>query len=71
MLTGEIPDAGNEIMVCLYDPNLREMTSRGEVDIAALNHLLDLIREAGLSAKPVPNADRFVDLSYGHAAGIQ
>ena len=37
----------------------------------SLQHLLELIDEAGLHSEPLPPAEHFVDLSYAQAAGIR
>jgi ABC-type nitrate/sulfonate/bicarbonate transport system substrate-binding protein len=52
-----------------YDKNV--LPRRGELDLPAFNRVLVLMAEAGVIPTPVPPAERFVDLQYLKAAGIQ
>ena len=44
---------------------------RGELSLPALERVLALMGEVGAIPKPVPSAQRFVDLQYLKAAGIE
>jgi hypothetical protein len=46
------------------------MTRYGELDVAALQHLLDVFNETGFYDKPMSPGQHFVELSYAQAAGI-
>ncbi len=70
-LTGEPQDVVNEIMANYENPKLRILPRQAELDMPSFEHLLELVKEAGLYPKPLPPAERFVDLSYAKAAGIQ
>ena len=43
----------------------------GPVDMAAFNRVIKLMSEVGAIPSPAPDAERFVDLQYAKAAGIQ
>jgi ABC-type nitrate/sulfonate/bicarbonate transport system substrate-binding protein len=47
------------------------LPKRGELSLKAFNQVLTLMGEAGVIPKPVPAAERFVDLQYLKAAGVQ
>ncbi len=70
-ITGEPQEIVDEIMASYEDPSLRILPRQAELDMESLQHLLELIEEAGLYAEPLPPAEHFVDLSYAQAAGIR
>jgi ABC-type nitrate/sulfonate/bicarbonate transport system substrate-binding protein len=47
------------------------LPKRGELSLKAFNQVLALMGESGVIPAPVPPAERFVDLQYLKAAGIQ
>ncbi len=70
-ITGEPQEIVEEIMASYEDPSLRILPRQAELDMESLQHLLELIDEAGLHSEPLPPAEHFVDLSYAQAAGIR
>jgi hypothetical protein len=44
---------------------------KGELDLAAFNRVIALMAEVGAIPSPAPGAEKFVDLQYVKAAGIQ
>lgn len=52
-------------------PGSEVLPMRGEIDIAALQRVIAMMGEAGLLKPPLPPAQRFVDLQYLRAAGVQ
>jgi ABC-type nitrate/sulfonate/bicarbonate transport system substrate-binding protein len=54
-----------------FQPGRDVLPKRGEIDLAALQQLIAMMAEAGLLKPPLPQAQRFVDLQYLHAAGVQ
>jgi ABC-type nitrate/sulfonate/bicarbonate transport system substrate-binding protein len=73
-----IKEAGNtsqHVARKIFEPYLdRErnvLPRQGEIDLAAFNRVLALMTEVGVIRKPVPDAAKFVDLTYLEAAGIQ
>lgn len=47
------------------------LPQRGEIDLNALQQVIAMLGEAGLLKAPLPPAQRFVDLQYLQAAGVQ
>jgi len=52
-------------------PDKNVLPKRGELDLSAFNRVLALMGDAGVIPTPVAPAERFVDLRYLKAAGIQ
>jgi hypothetical protein len=52
-------------------PGSAVLPMRGEIDISALARVIAMMAEAGLLKPPLPSAQRFVDLQYLRAAGLQ
>ena len=56
----------------LYEvPGRDVLPKRGEIDLTGLQQVIAMMAEEGLLKPPLPQAKRFVDLQYLHAAGIQ
>ena len=70
-LTREPQGVVKEMLAAYYDPGLRVLPRQGEVDMTSFSYLLQVLKEAGVYDRPLPPAERFVDLSYAQAAGIQ
>jgi ABC-type nitrate/sulfonate/bicarbonate transport system substrate-binding protein len=64
-------DVAHEIFAPYLDPSKNVLPRRGELDLASFNRVLALMSEVGAISSPPPPADKFVDLQYLHAAGIQ
>src|SRR5262245_10120885 len=47
------------------------LPKKGELSLSAFNRVLALMSEAGIIPTPAPAAERFIDLRYLQAAGIQ
>ena len=70
--TGKVaPDVARTIFAPYVDPARHVLPRRGELDLADFNRVLGLMSEAGVIPKDSPRAERFVDLQYLKAAGIQ
>ena len=65
------PEVAREIFAPYLDPAKKVLPKRGEIDHAAFNRVLALMSAAGVIPTPAPPAERFVDLRYLKAAGIQ
>ncbi|HLH96661.1 MAG TPA: ABC transporter substrate-binding protein [Xanthobacteraceae bacterium] len=65
------PTVAAEIFAPYLDPAKNVLPRQGELDLAALGRVLSLMAEAGVIPSPAPPAERFVDLQYLKAAGIQ
>jgi ABC-type nitrate/sulfonate/bicarbonate transport system substrate-binding protein len=64
-----------EIAAQVFTPYLERdknvLPKRGELSLKAFNQVLGLMGESGVIPAPVPPAQRFVDLQYLEAAGIE
>jgi ABC-type nitrate/sulfonate/bicarbonate transport system substrate-binding protein len=70
--TGGTPeDIVREIFAPYLDPSKNVLPRKGELDMAAFRRVVALMGEAGVIPTPVAPAERFVDLQYLKAAGIQ
>ena len=64
-------EIAREIFAPYLEPGKNVLPKRGELSLNAFNRVLTLMGEAGVIATPVPSAERFIDLRYLKAAGIQ
>jgi ABC-type nitrate/sulfonate/bicarbonate transport system substrate-binding protein len=70
--TGKLsPAVAAEIFAPYLEPDRNVLPRKGELDLAALNRVIALMAEVGVIPSPAPGAERFVDLEYVQAAGIQ
>jgi NitT/TauT family transport system substrate-binding protein len=70
--TGHLsPTVAAEIFAPYLDPAKNVLPRRGELDLAAFGRVLTLMAEAGVIPSPPPPAEKFADLTYLEAAGIQ
>jgi ABC-type nitrate/sulfonate/bicarbonate transport system substrate-binding protein len=53
------------------EPGLDVLPQRGEIDLKGLQQVIAMMAQARLLKPPLPQAERFVDLQYLHAAGVQ
>ncbi|MEA2988941.1 MAG: hypothetical protein QOG83_1652 [Alphaproteobacteria bacterium] len=68
---GMAPEIARQIYAPYLEPGKNILPKQGELDLAAMRRVLALMAEVGAIAKPAPPADRFVDLQYLKAAGIE
>jgi len=60
-----------QIFAPYLEPDKNVLPRRGELNLKAFDQVLQLMGEAGVVPTPVPAAERFIDLRYLQAAGIQ
>ncbi|HTM08235.1 MAG TPA: ABC transporter substrate-binding protein [Verrucomicrobiae bacterium] len=65
------PEIAGEIFAPYHEPGKNVLPKKGEIDLQAFNRVLALMSEAGVIPTPAPPAERFIDLRYLKAAGIQ
>jgi ABC-type nitrate/sulfonate/bicarbonate transport system substrate-binding protein len=68
---GVSPTVAAEIFAPYLEPGKHVLPRKGELDMAAFNRVIKLMAEVGAIPAPAPPAERFVDLQYLRAAGIQ
>lgn len=64
-------EIARQIFAPYLEPDKNVLPKRGEISLKAFNQVLVLMGEAGVVPTPVPAAERFVDLRYLKAGGIQ
>ena len=64
-------EVAREIFAPYLQRDKNVLPRRGELDLQGFHRVLVLMGEAGVIPTPVPPAERFVDLRYLQAAGIQ
>ena len=64
-------DAAREIFAPYLEPGKNVLPKRGEISLPAVNRVLALMSEVGAIPAAAPPAERFVDLQYLKAAGIE
>jgi ABC-type nitrate/sulfonate/bicarbonate transport system substrate-binding protein len=64
-------EVARQIFAPYLEPDKNVLPKRGEISLKAFNQVLALMGEAGVMPKPVPAAERFIDLRYLKVAGIQ
>jgi len=64
-------DVAREIFAPYLQPGKNVLPKRGEISLPAVNRVLALMSEVGAIPAPAPAAERFVDLQYLKAAGIE
>jgi ABC-type nitrate/sulfonate/bicarbonate transport system substrate-binding protein len=74
-IIAETTDCSNAIAAQTLDlffaPGRDVLPERGEINLKALQQVIAMMGEGGLLKPPLPSAERFVDLQYLHAAGVQ
>jgi ABC-type nitrate/sulfonate/bicarbonate transport system substrate-binding protein len=60
-----------EIFAPYLQPDKNVLPRKGELDLAAFDRVIALMAQVGAIPSPAPGAERFVDLQYAKAAGIQ
>ena len=68
---GVSPAIAAEIFAPYLEPDRNVLPRKGELDLAAFSRVITLMAEIGAIPAPAPGAERFVDLQYVKAAGIQ
>jgi ABC-type nitrate/sulfonate/bicarbonate transport system substrate-binding protein len=68
---GVAPAVAAEIFAPYLQPDRNILPRKGELDLAAFNRVIALMAQVGAIPSPAPDAERFVDLQYVKAAGIQ
>jgi ABC-type nitrate/sulfonate/bicarbonate transport system substrate-binding protein len=69
--TGSSEEIAREVMALYFEPDRGVMPKQGEIDLKGLAQVIAFMGEGGALKAPLPPADRFVDLQYLHAAGVE
>jgi ABC-type nitrate/sulfonate/bicarbonate transport system substrate-binding protein len=63
-------EVARKALALFFEPERNVLPRRGEIDLAAFQQTIALMSAGGQLKAPLPPADRFVDLQYLRAAGI-
>ena len=69
--TGSSEEIARAVMALYFEPDRGVMPRQAEIDLKGLAQVIDFMGEAGTLKAPLPPAERFVDLQYLRAAGIE
>jgi len=69
--TGAPLDVARSMLAFYYEPDRGVMPKQAEISMAGMTKVIELLGESGELKAPLPAAERFVDLQYLRAAGMQ
>jgi ABC-type nitrate/sulfonate/bicarbonate transport system substrate-binding protein len=69
--TGVNEKIARAVLALYYDPDRGVMPKQGEINMAGMREVIALLAAAGSVGQPPPPPERFVDLQYLQAAGLQ
>jgi len=69
--TGSSAAVAEQTLKLFFEPDRKVFPKQGEIDIKGLAQVIAFMEEAGNIKAPLPAAERFVDLQYLRAAGMQ
>jgi ABC-type nitrate/sulfonate/bicarbonate transport system substrate-binding protein len=70
-LTGTSEDIARATLALYFEPDKGVVPKRGEIDLKGLAQVIAFMGEGGVIAPPLPAAERFIDLQYLRAAGVE
>jgi len=72
MQSTNVPEAiAQRTLSLFFEPERGVLPRRGEIDLKGLAQVIAMMGEAGTIKPPLPSPERFVDVQYLHAAGVQ
>ena len=69
--TGSSEEIARETLKLYFEPDRGVFPKQGELDLKGLSQVIQFMAETGDLRPPLPSSERFVDLQYLRAAGIQ
>ncbi len=69
--TGSSEDIVRQTLALYFEPDRGVVPKQAELDVKGLGQVIQFMAEAGEIKPPLPMPDRFVDLQYLKAAGLQ
>ena len=69
--TGAPADVARSMLAFYYEPDRGVMPRQAEISMAGMTKVIELLGQTGELKAPLPAAERFVDLQYLKAAGLQ
>jgi ABC-type nitrate/sulfonate/bicarbonate transport system substrate-binding protein len=65
------PEIARQTLALYLNPDRGVLPKHGEISLNGLANVIAMMGEAGVLKPPLPKPERFVDLQYLHAAGVQ
>jgi hypothetical protein len=69
--TGTNEEVARAVLALYFEPDRGVMPRQAEINMAGLAKVIALLGSAGQIGLPVPEPQRFVDLQYLQATGLQ
>lgn len=69
--TGTSEDIARQTLALYFEPDRGVVPKQGEIDVKGFGEVIRVMGEVGELKPPLPPAERFIDLQYLKAAGIQ
>jgi ABC-type nitrate/sulfonate/bicarbonate transport system substrate-binding protein len=69
--TGASEEIARQTLSLYFEPERGVVPKQGEIDVKGFGEVLKVMGEAGELKPPLPPAERFIDLQYLKAAGLQ
>jgi ABC-type nitrate/sulfonate/bicarbonate transport system substrate-binding protein len=69
--TGSSEEIARQILSLYFEPDRGVVPKQGEIDVKGFGEVIKVMAEAGELKPPLPLAERFIDLQYLKAAGLQ
>jgi hypothetical protein len=69
--TGSTEAIAKQTLALFFDPERGVLPNQAEINVKGLDQVIAFMGEAGNLKAPLPAAERFVDLQYLQAAGMQ
>ena len=70
-ITGSSEEIARQTLALYFDPDRGVVPKQGEIDVKGFAQVIQVMAEAGELTPPLPQAERFIDLQYLKAAGLQ
>ena len=69
--TGSSEDIARQTLALYFEPDRGVVPKQGEIDVKGFAEVIRVMGEVGELKPPLPSVERFIDLQYLKAAGIQ
>ena len=70
-VTGSSEDIARQILTLYFEPERGVMPKAAEINVAGLAQVIAFMGEGGVIPSPLPPPERFIDLQYLKAAGVE
>jgi ABC-type nitrate/sulfonate/bicarbonate transport system substrate-binding protein len=70
-LTGSSEEVARQTLALYFEPEKGVLPKQAEIDLKGLAQVIAFMGEGGVIKPPLPAPDRFVDLQYLRAAGVE